>query len=73
LEWERKAWGIVTPTFRQNAIKEGKKHTDKKNSFGPKWVSIGPTGADYEQNGSCTGQVQDSGRAPRSLNHLLCE
>ena len=34
LKWQRKAWGVVTPTFRQNAIKEGKYHSDKKNARG---------------------------------------
>ncbi len=69
LEWERKAWGVVTPDFRSTAIKEGRKHADKKNAFGPKWVSIGPTGAEYEQNGSFTGHVRDSGRARTILPH----
>jgi hypothetical protein len=69
LQWERQAWGVVTPAFRRNALKEGKKHSDKKNGPGPKWVSIGPTGADYEQNGSFTGHVRDSGRARTVLPH----
>jgi hypothetical protein len=69
LLWQRKAWGVVTSTFRQSAIKEGKKHGNKKNAKGPKWVSIGPAGADYEQNGSFTGHVRDSGRARTVLPH----
>jgi hypothetical protein len=69
LEWERQAWGVVTPAFRQNAMSEGKKHSNKKNAPGPKWVSIGPAGADYEQNGSFTGHVRDSGRARTILPH----
>ena len=69
LEWQRGAWGVVTSTFRQNAIKEGRSHSDKKNAPGPKWVSIGPAGADYEQNGSFTGHVRDSGRARTILPH----
>ena len=69
LEWQRQAWGVVTPTFRSNAIVEGNEHTAKKNSAGPKWVSLGPTGADYEQNGSFTGHVRDSGRARTVLPH----
>ncbi len=69
LEWQRQAWGVVTSTFRQNAIKEGRRHSDKKNAPGPKWVNIGPTGADYEQNGSFTGKVRDSGRARTILPH----
>jgi len=69
LQWQRQAWGVVTPTFRRNAMKEGKNHSDKKNAPGPKWVNIGPTGADYEQNGSFTGHVRDSGRARTVLPH----
>jgi hypothetical protein len=69
LLWQRKAWGVVSSTFRQSAITEGKKHGSKKNAQGPKWVSIGPAGADYEQNGSFTGHVRDSGRARTVLPH----
>ncbi len=69
LEWQRGAWGVVTPSFRALAIAEGKRHNDKKNAPGPKWVSIGPTGADFEQNGSFTGHVRDSGRARTVLPH----
>ncbi len=60
---EREAWGLVTPTFRANELKEGSAHSARKNTPGPKWVNIGPTGCDYEQNGSFTGHVRDSGRA----------
>jgi hypothetical protein len=69
LEWQRKAWGVVTSSFRQSAVREGRRHGDRKNSRGPKWVSIGPAGADYEQNGSFTGHVRDSGRARTILPH----
>lgn len=69
LEWQRAAWGMVTPTFRSNALAEGRKHSDKKNAPGPKWVNIGPFGADFEQNGSFTGHVRDSGRARTVLPH----
>jgi hypothetical protein len=69
LAWQRQAWGIVTPAFRSNAIKEGTKHSSMKNGPGPKWVSIGPTGAEFEQNGSFTGHVRDSGRARTILPH----
>jgi hypothetical protein len=69
LEWQRAAWGAVTPTFRSNALAEGKKHNDKKNAPGPKWVNIGPMGASFEQNGSFTGHVRDSGRARTVLPH----
>ena len=69
LAWQRGAWGLVTPAFRANALKEGKIHSDKKNAPGPKWVNIGPTNADFEQNGSFTGHVRDSGRARTILPH----
>src|SRR5262245_39864800 len=69
LKWQRGAWGVVTATYRQNAIKQGKDHSDKKNARGPKWVSIGPTGAEYEQNGQFTGHARDSGRARTILPH----
>src|SRR5687768_11849827 len=52
LEWQREAWGVVTPLFRSLAMTEGKNHSSKKNAPGPTWVNIGPTGSDYEQNGS---------------------
>lgn len=63
LEAQREAWGLVTPEFRALELKEGKAHSAKKNTPGPKWVNIGPTTADFEQNGSFTGHVRDSGRA----------
>ena len=68
-EWQRQAWGVVTPAFRALALREGKDHSDKKNASGPKWVNIGPEGADYEQNGSFTGHENDSGRARAILPH----
>jgi len=69
LEAQREAWGVVTSDFRKLELKEGTKHSAKKNASGPKWVNIGPTGADYEQNGSFTGHVRDSGRARAILPH----
>src|SRR5688572_15206136 len=69
LAWQRAAWGLVSPAFRANAMKEGKNHSAKKNAPGPKWVNIGPTGGAYEQNGSFTGHVRDSGRARTILPH----
>ena len=73
LEAQRIAWGTVTPTFRQNVMKEGKKHFGRNHGDGrdpgPTWVNIGPTGADYEQNGAFTCHVRDSGRASTILPH----
>ena len=69
LEWERDTWGVVSSQFRANVIQQANLHNAKKNAPGPKWVNIGPTGADYEQNGSFTGHVRDSGRARTILPH----
>jgi hypothetical protein len=69
LQWERAAWGVPNAAFRSNVLTLGKDHADKKNARGPKWVSIGPFGADYEQNGSFTGHERDSGRARTILPH----
>jgi hypothetical protein len=73
LEWQRGAWGMVTSSFRQLAMREGRNHRDRdrdrRRPQGPQWVNIGPTGAEYEQNGSFTGHVQDSGRARTILPH----
>ena len=49
LEWERQAWGVATPASRATAMREGRDHSDKKNARGPKWVSIGPEGAEFDQ------------------------
>src|SRR3979490_1698927 len=69
LEAERARSGMVTATFRENAMKEGRGHSGRKNRGGRTWVNIGPTGADFEQNGSFTGHVRDSGRARSILPH----
>ncbi|HEY8231736.1 MAG TPA: hypothetical protein VIJ10_03640, partial [Vicinamibacteria bacterium] len=59
----------TTASFRDAALKDGREYSSRKHSRGPRWVSIGPTGADYEQNGSFTGKVRDSGRARTILPH----
>ncbi len=69
LEWQRQAWGVVTPAFRATALREGRDHSNKKNARGPKWVSIGPDAAEFDQNGSFTGHEIDSGRARVILPH----
>ncbi len=69
LDWQRKAWGVTTASFRDLALKSGRDHSSRKHARGPRWVNIGPTGADYEQNGSFTGKVRDSGRARTILTH----
>jgi hypothetical protein len=69
LEWQRKAWGVPTASFRDLALRYGSEHSSRKHSRGPRWVNIGPTDAEYEQNGSFTGKVRDSGRARTVLPH----
>jgi hypothetical protein len=69
LAWMRQAWGVVTPQFRALAMSEGRDHSNKKNARGPKWVNIGPNGADFDQNGSFTGHEVDTGRARVILPH----
>jgi hypothetical protein len=55
LEWQRRAWGVVTPAFRATALQAGKEHSDKKNARGPKWVNIGPTKSYNEPKGLVKG------------------
>jgi hypothetical protein len=69
LEWQRQAWGVVTPSFRNNVMWHGRRHSDWKHARGPRWVSIGPDTADFDQNGSFTGHEIDSGRARVILPH----
>jgi hypothetical protein len=69
LAWEAELSGPVTAAARSNELKQVNLHNAKKNAPGPKWVNIGPTDADYEQNGSFTGHVRDSGRARNILFH----
>ena len=69
LEWERTAYGVVTSAFRANELKEAKNHNAKKNAPGPRWVSIGPAGGDFDQNGASTGNETDSGRIRTILTH----
>lgn len=69
LQWQRQSWGLVSPSFRANTLKEATKHNAIKNARGPKWTSVGPTGARFAQNGSFTGYITDSGRARAILPH----
>jgi hypothetical protein len=69
LQWQRQALGIATAASRANLLREGRNHSDKKNARGPKWVSIGPEAAEFDQNGSFTGHEVDSGRARVILPH----
>jgi len=69
LAWEAELGGPVTAAARANELKQVNLHNTKKNAPGPRWVNIGPLDADYEQNGSFTGHVRDSGRARNLLFH----
>ena len=69
LAWEAELSSPITAAARQNEIKQVNLHNTKKNAPGPKWVNIGPVDSDYEQNGSFTGHVRDSGRARGILFH----
>jgi len=69
LAWEAEMSGPITAAVRANEMKQVNLHNAKKNAPGAKWVNIGPVTADYEQNGSFTGHVRDSGRARNILFH----
>ena len=69
LAWEAEMSGPITAAVRANEMKQVNLHNAKKNAPGAKWVNIGPVTADYEQNGSFTGHVRDSGRARGILFH----
>jgi len=69
LEWQRAAWGPSSAEFRRNALRLGRAYAASKYFSGPRWVNVGPTGANYEQNGSFTGHVRDSGRVRTILPH----
>ncbi|MFO0581861.1 MAG: hypothetical protein U0229_06300 [Anaeromyxobacter sp.] len=69
LDWERAAWGESSADFRSRLLRLGAEYGRKKYLSGPRWVNVGPTGARYEQNGSFTGQVRDSGRMRTILPH----
>jgi len=69
LEWQRAAWGESSAEFRRNSLRLGKLFAAGKYGSGPRWVNVGPTGANYQQNGSFTGHVRDSGRVRTILPH----
>ncbi len=71
LQWQRKAWGVVTPDLPGKRVEGRQNPRRQEECKGPKWVSIGPTGAQYQQNGSFTGLVRDSGRARTILPHPI--
>ena len=77
LEWQRRERGIPSVEFKQHLLGLRQSRSAPRNTTsattsgtsGPVWVPIGPTGADYEQNGSFTGLARDSGRARTILPH----
>src|ERR1700730_16067139 len=78
MEWQQRERGIPSVEFNQHRLqlrqsRSGLPAGAAETGFaattsGPIWVPIGPTGADYEQNGY-TGFVRDSGRARTILPH----
>ena len=80
-EWQRHDRGIPSVEFERQLLRlrqsrsgllTGDAATGTVNATstsGPIWVPIGPTGADYEQNGPASGLVRDSGRARTILPH----
>jgi len=82
LEWQRRERGIPSADFKENRIRlrlslsaaaagRGAARPGTPASPGgmPVWVPIGPTDANWEQNGSATGLARDSGRARTILPH----
>jgi len=77
LEWRIKVRGIPSVASKQHLLQVWRAQIAKVSSpvaainatTGPQWVPIGPTGADYEQNGPFTGLVRDSGRVRTILPH----
>jgi hypothetical protein len=77
LEWRLKTRGIPTVASKQHLMQLWQAQSANMSSSpaaisapsGPQWVPIGPTGADYEQNGPLTGFVRDSGRVRTILPH----
>src|SRR5258708_29153644 len=69
MEWQRRDRGMPSVEFKEHVLNLRRERSaaqaraDAPGSGSPTWVPIGPTGADYEQNESFTGFVQDSGRA----------
>src|SRR5262249_41494625 len=71
IQAQREELGPVTPEFKKHLLQQRlQRQTSRQGpdpnivaSSGPQWVPIGPTNTDYEQNGSFTGFVIDSGRA----------
>src|SRR5262249_38998534 len=71
IEAQRAEHGRISTEFKQHLLQQRQQQLKTRLSFdanivassGPQWVPIGPTNTDYEQNGSFTGFVIDSGRA----------
>ena len=78
MEWQRRDRGIPSVEFNRHRLQLRQSRSGlpsgtaatglAASTSGPIWVPIGPTGADYEQNGY-SGLVRDSGRARTILPH----
>src|SRR5712671_134711 len=75
MEWQRRDRGLPSVKFKEHVLNLRRQRSivgaqaATPGAGSPTWVPIGPTGADYEQNGSFTGFVRDSGRARTILPH----
>jgi len=75
MEWQRHDRGMPSVEFKEHVLNLRRERSAVRaqaatpGSGSPTWVPIGPTGADYEQNGAFTGFVRDSGRARTILPH----
>lgn len=77
LQADRRDRGVPSAAFKRQLLQQRQeqmtRETDAAGTFtttsAPVWVPIGPTGADYEQNGDATGYVRDSGRVRTILPH----
>ncbi|HWK31132.1 MAG TPA: hypothetical protein VNR20_03510, partial [Terriglobales bacterium] len=59
----------VNGTATNSPATGGNVDSSTLSASGGQWIPVGPMGADYEQNGSFTGHVRDSGRARTILPH----
>jgi hypothetical protein len=77
LEADRRDRGMPAAAFKRHLLQQRQEQMTREpdavaafaTTSAPVWVPIGPTGADYEQNGPGTGYVRDSGRVRTILPH----
>jgi hypothetical protein len=83
LNAQEREYGKITPAYRNKVLQEAQKNNQRMGrstsgvatgtpgqpTSGPVWVNIGPTGQQFAQNGSYTGEIVDSGRLRTILVH----